>query len=188
MAWTVPASDLDARATPTPSTRPSTIPVMGVSPGFLRAARPPIAAGWGFDPFHNDRAERVAVLGSAAAAQLGVNRIDHQPAVFIHDRAYTVIGILQSVERDPDLLLAVLIPHSTARLDVGSDTLGGVLGTALGILTVVAVAASREWTTTLDATFVLPAPLLGALTGLVAGLYPSLKAARTQPATALRSA
>lgn len=33
---------------------------------------------------------------------------------------------------------------------------------------------------------VLPAPLIGAVTGLAAGLYPALRAARTEPLDALR--
>ncbi|WP_328898542.1 hypothetical protein [Streptomyces sp. NBC_00236] len=33
---------------------------------------------------------------------------------------------------------------------------------------------------------VLPAPLVGSLTGLLAGLYPSLRAARVEPLEALR--
>lgn len=66
-------------------------------------------------------------------------------------------------------------------------TLGGILGTSLGILVVVLVSAQREWTTTLDPKLTLPAPIIGAVTGLVAGLQPSWRAARIAPAEALRS-
>ena len=66
-------------------------------------------------------------------------------------------------------------------------TLGGILGTSLGILVVVFVSAQREWTTTLDPRLTIPAPIIGAITGLLAGLQPSWRAARIVPAAALRS-
>ena len=45
------------------------------------------------------RAEKIdQVLGKHAAEKLGINRVDAQPAVFIGDQAYTVIGILDAVE------------------------------------------------------------------------------------------
>jgi putative ABC transport system permease protein len=66
-------------------------------------------------------------------------------------------------------------------------TLGGILGTSLGILVVVFVSAQREWTTTMDPWLTLPAPVIGAVTGLLAGLQPSWRAARIAPASALRT-
>lgn len=51
---------------------------------------------------------------------------------------------------------------------------------------VVAVAVLRDWTPILQPATVLPAPLIGAATGLLAGLYPAWRAARIEPADALR--
>jgi putative ABC transport system permease protein len=65
--------------------------------------------------------------------------------------------------------------------------LGGIVGAALGIAVVVCVAAVKEWTPVLDLRLALGAPLAGALVGLVAGLYPSLRAARMEPVDALRA-
>ncbi|GAA0344930.1 ABC transporter permease [Streptomyces turgidiscabies] len=65
--------------------------------------------------------------------------------------------------------------------------LGGIVGAALGIAVVVGVAVFKEWTPVLDMNLALGAPLAGALVGLLAGLYPSLRAARMEPVDALRA-
>ncbi len=65
--------------------------------------------------------------------------------------------------------------------------LAGLLGTSLGILTVVAVSANRSWTPILDAWLPFAAPVLGAAIGLLAGTYPAWKASATEPIAALRS-
>ncbi|MFH8975088.1 ABC transporter permease [Streptomyces sp. NPDC017890] len=65
--------------------------------------------------------------------------------------------------------------------------LGGVVGAALGMVVVVSVSAVKEWTPVLDVRLALGAPVAGALVGLLAGLYPSLRASRMEPVDALRS-
>lgn len=112
--WTLQLAGLDTRSTATPSRRPSTIPVIAAEPGALQAVRPTVRAGTLIDEFHNQRAERVVVLGRVAADQLNIVRVDNEPAVFIGNTAFSVIGILDEVERNPDLLLAAIIPAQTA--------------------------------------------------------------------------
>jgi ABC-type antimicrobial peptide transport system permease subunit len=64
---------------------------------------------------------------------------------------------------------------------------GGILGACIGTLVVVAVSAHNTWTPVLDPFVPLAAPLVGAITGLVSGTYPALRAAFLEPVDALRA-
>jgi macrolide transport system ATP-binding/permease protein len=65
--------------------------------------------------------------------------------------------------------------------------LGGLLGASAGLLAVVAVAAAQNWTPVVDPLLPLAAPLIGGLTGILAGSYPALRAGLLEPVEALRS-
>jgi putative ABC transport system permease protein len=65
--------------------------------------------------------------------------------------------------------------------------LGGLIGTAAGVLVTVTVSAVRDWTPLLDPRLAVGAPLLGAAIGLLAGTYPAWKASATEPIAALRA-
>jgi putative ABC transport system permease protein len=108
----VPVNDPSAPATVSPA-------VVGTSSGLLEAVRGDVVTGRFFDAGHDERGDRVAVLGVRAAEQLGINRVDSQPSIFIGDVPYTVIGIIEKVQRRADLLDSVILPMGTARADFG---------------------------------------------------------------------
>ena len=61
----------------------------------------------------------MVVLGPNVAKQLHVTQVDNQPAIYIGDRLYVVVGLLSSVQRQPSLLGSVVIPEGTAQQEFG---------------------------------------------------------------------
>ncbi len=93
------------------------------------------------------------------------------------------IGLRRAVGARPRHIAAQFLAESTAL-----GTLGGLIGTCIGVGTVVIFAAAKDWTAVLNPAYTLPAPLIGSVVGLLAGAYPALRAARTSPLAALRRA
>ena len=272
--------------------------VIAATPGAIDAARAEIT-GRNFDTGHLDRNSHVALIGAAAARQLKIVRVDNQPAVYLNDVPYTLIGIIDDVKRNPDLLLAITIPSSTAveawgpptvptnvlidvqpgaaqligtqaalalrpqnpdrlqvlvppepknlRRGVENDTkalyltlavlalaigtigitnatlvavlertheiglrralgaqprhiatqlitetallgtTGGIIGVTLGTVATIATAIARQWTPTASNWTLLATPLLGTITGILAGLQPARKAGNMAPVESLRA-
>ena len=93
------------------------------------------------------------------------------------------IGVRRAVGARPRHIAAQFLAESTAL-----GTLGGLIGTCIGVGIVVIFAAAKDWTAVLNPVYTLPAPLIGSVVGLLAGAYPALRAARTSPLAALRHA
>lgn len=93
------------------------------------------------------------------------------------------IGLRRAVGARPRHIAAQFLAESTTL-----GTLGGLIGTCIGVGTVVIFAAAKNWTAVLNPAYTLPAPLIGTVVGLLAGAYPALRAARTSPLAALRHA
>ncbi|ROO50645.1 putative ABC transport system permease protein [Micromonospora sp. Llam0] len=91
------------------------------------------------------------------------------------------IGLRRALGARPRHIAAQFLTES-----VTLGTLGGLIGTSLAVAVVVTIAVVREWTAILAPWTVLPAPLAGGLVGLLAGLYPALRAAWIEPVDALR--
>ena len=93
------------------------------------------------------------------------------------------IGLRRAVGARPRHIAAQFLTESTAL-----GTLGGLIGTCIGVGIVVIFAAAKDWTAVLNPLYTLPAPLIGSVVGLLAGAYPALRAAQTRPLAALRHA
>ncbi|HEY2576823.1 MAG TPA: ABC transporter permease [Streptosporangiaceae bacterium] len=93
------------------------------------------------------------------------------------------IGLRRAVGARPRHIAAQFLAESTAL-----GTLGGLIGTCIGVGIVVIFAAAKDWTAVLNPIYTLPAPLIGSVVGLLAGSYPALRASRTSPLAALRHA
>jgi macrolide transport system ATP-binding/permease protein len=272
--------------------------VQAASPDLFPAIRAQLGAGRLITHGQSRRADRVVVLGTNAAVRLGITRLDRLPAIRIGDELFLVVGILDDVARQHELLSAAIIPEGTARslygrqspetvvietrigatrliseqaalalrpdrpdglkvaapaeqrrvrdrverdlsllfvmlggvsllvgaIGIANVTLvsvmertgeiglrralgatrrhiglqfllessvigfaGGVAGASLGVLIVVGVSAAQTWTPVLDPVTPFVIPLVGAVTGLLAGSYPALRAARMEPVEALQS-
>jgi len=275
--------------------------VRALSPGGFAVMRVHVRQGRTFDETAQNLRARVAVLGVAAARDLQVADLSSQPTIFIGGVSFTVIGIVDDMQRHADALAQVIVPSTTAvslwgdpiptqparmiietasgatavvgqqvpvalrpdrpdllrpnvppdprtlRDAVNTDLsslflilalvclivgmvgianttfvaviervpeiglrralgararhiavqflvessflglLGGLVGSAVGVIVVLGVSLAESWTAVLPPQVALAGPVIGALTGLVAGSYPAYRAARIEPMDALRS-
>ncbi len=301
--WMVPFTKAAVSSMPAGSQRGDLgMPVTAATRGALTASGAVLREGVLYGQFHEEHAQNVAVVGAAAAAQLGLSDLQNRPAIFIAGQPFTVIGILAGDQRLPQLNFGVSVPATAAlhlwgaprspfqprpqmlihtrlgaaqvvakqvpialrpddpqgltafappnpaqlrhsvttslntlflalagialvvgAVGIANTTLvavlertgeiglrravgarpvhiasqfltestalglfGGLIGASLGVLTTLAVTIYHHWTAILDPRVVLAAPAAGAVIGLLAGLYPALRASAVEPADALR--
>ncbi len=148
-------------------------------PSRLRVAVPPDPRGLQ-TAVEGDVNDLFLVLGGVALL-VGSIGIANVTLVSVLERTGE-IGLRRAVGAARRHIAAQFLAESAAL-----GLIGGIVGSSVGILVVAAVSASRQWTPVLDLRIVLVAPLIGATTGVVAGLYPSWRAATLEPVDALRS-
>src|SRR5690606_3895129 len=115
------------------------------------------------------------LLLAAVSLVIGAVGIANTTMVAVLERT-SEIGLRRALGARPRHIAAQFLTESAA-----TGTIGGLLGTSLGVLTIIAVALVQRWTPLLEPAATLPAPLIGTLVGLLAGTYPALHAARIQP-------
>ncbi|WP_234387833.1 MULTISPECIES: ABC transporter permease [Streptomyces] len=147
-------------------------------PDLMKATPPPDPHGLR-DQVNTDLSGLFLVL-AVICLVVGAFGIANTTLVAVLERR-AEIGLRRALGARPRHITAQFLTESTAL-----GTLGGLIGTCLGVGTVLGTALARDWTAVLQPAAVLPAPLVGTVTGLLAGLYPALRAARTEPLTALR--
>lgn len=78
----------------------------------------------------------------------------------------------------------ILVQFLTESVVLGA--LGGIVGASLGVLCVVVVCLVQSWTAVLDWRLAVLGPVVGVVSGALAGLYPAHRATTIEPTEALR--
>jgi putative ABC transport system permease protein len=91
------------------------------------------------------------------------------------------IGLRRSLGAQKRHIAAQFLSESAAL-----GTVGGLVAAGLGVTVVVVVAMAKDWTPILAPWTVVGAPVIGAVTGVAAGLFPAIRASGVEPVDALR--
>jgi putative ABC transport system permease protein len=92
------------------------------------------------------------------------------------------IGLRRALGATPRHIAAQFLTESLIL-----SAIGGVAGTAAGVLATAVAVAAESWTLSLPRLALAAGPLAAVAVGAVAGLYPAMRAARLSPTEALRS-
>lgn len=108
-----------------PSDRSGGLTVQAIDVSLLETLRGTIARG----RFLDEASARypVTVLGAIAAERLGIQDLTSMPRVWIEDRWFSVVGILDPFELSPDLDRAALIGIPAAETYLDSDGVASAL-------------------------------------------------------------
>ena len=272
-------------------------PFTVATPGALKTMHARVSIGRLYDNGFETRHEMVALIGSGVAQELGITQINDGPAIFVNSVPLTVIGIVNKVAQQNQVLDGIMVPPdegvvvgsrvgppstivqtklgaaqiigdegpyalspddpgavvaqvppnpSTLRLKIESSVsglllvlalvslmiglvaianttllsvvqrtgeiglrrslgatprniaflivvegamvgvVGGLLGASLGVLVTAIFSVTKGWTAELSWQAALLAPALGAVVGMVAGIYPARRASKISPVAALQ--
>jgi putative ABC transport system permease protein len=124
-SWTLPGLPVRTMERADPLRPPASLTVVAIEPATLLAVDARIGAGRGFDPFDVSRSEPVVLIGSGAAAQLGIGTMTADRTVMIGSMHLLIAGIVTEAPRRPELLsTAMVVPG------VGKTLLGALGPTA----------------------------------------------------------
>lgn len=101
-----------------PEDRTAGVSVKAADPALLDTLAGTVATGEWLDEVRSGLP--VVVLGSVAAERLGITSLDGQPQVWIDDRWFTVIGILDSLQLAQDIDRAALVGSAIAQEQMGA--------------------------------------------------------------------
>jgi putative ABC transport system permease protein len=148
------------------------------NPKLLKAAAAPSAAQLQRSVSTSLNSLFLTLAGIALV--VGAVGIANTTLVAVLERARE-IGLRRALGARPRHIGIQFLAESTAL-----GLFGGLVGASLGVVTVLGITIYRHWTALLDPRIVLAAPAAGAVIGLLAGLYPALRASVLEPADALR--
>jgi putative ABC transport system permease protein len=147
-------------------------------PRLLSAAAPPDLAHLQHTVTTNLNSLFLALAGISLV--VGAVGIANTTLVAVLERARE-IGLRRALGARPRHIGVQFLAESTAL-----GLFGGLIGASLGVAAVLAVTIEHHWTALLDPRIVLAAPIAGGVIGLLAGIYPALRASAMEPAEALR--
>ena len=100
----------------------ASLPMTAASPGALATAGAITSTGRLYDEGMDHRHDLVALLGSAAASQLGISSVALSPAIYVGGVRLTVIGIVHSTTLASEVLLGVIIPPGAVQAIPGQGS------------------------------------------------------------------
>ena len=114
------------------------LPFMAASASALATMHASVKSGRLYDGGFSKRHEMVALLGSAAASELGINSATSGAAIFVGTTPLTIIGIIDQTTQQSQALLDVVVPPDEAAVFAnGDDSPTVIVQTAPGAAQVV---------------------------------------------------
>lgn len=123
---------------------------------------------------------KLLMLAGIVALLLGALGIASVTLTSVLERFYE-IGVRRALGATRLAIVSQFLAESSI-LGAG----GGIVGTCIAVIALVAVSDANSWYAVLNPLTILPDPLIGAAIGCAAGTYPALRAAHLDPVAALR--